>query len=136
MVVDYLVLRKDVFAALLTGFGKSLTFQILPSVYKVQHAHGFDVPPSPLVTVVSPLSSIVEDQVGYLRSLGLEVAFIGESKKLDKDIIMGKLNAQLLYGSAGEYIGEAKFREMFLMLHYRRKVVAVVCDKGHTVVHW
>ena len=136
MVVDYLVLRKDVFAALLTGFGKSLTFQILPSIYKAQHAHGFHVPLSPLVTVVSPLSSIVEDQVGYLRSLGLEVAFIGESKKLGKDIIKGKLNAQLLYGSAGEYIGKAKFREMILMLHYRRKVVAVVCDKGHTVVHW
>ena len=32
-----------------------------------------------LVFVVFPLSSIAKDQVGFLRSLGFEVAFIGES---------------------------------------------------------
>ena len=32
LIVENVVLKKDVFAALPTGFGKSLTFQILPSV--------------------------------------------------------------------------------------------------------
>ena len=35
LIVEHVVRKKDVFAALPTGFGKSLTFQILPSVFKV-----------------------------------------------------------------------------------------------------
>ncbi|KAL9977790.1 hypothetical protein ACROYT_G015233 [Oculina patagonica] len=105
------------------------------SVYKALHSEGFDVLPSPLVIVVSPLSSIVRDQVAFLRSLGLKATFIGESDKQDKDIIKGNANAQLLYGSPEAFVGEAKFREMFSTPHYRQNVVAVVCDEVHTVIH-
>ena len=59
LIVEHVVRRKDVFAALLTGFGKSLTFQILPSVFKVLLDQGFHMPAFPLVIVFSPLSSIV-----------------------------------------------------------------------------
>lgn len=132
LIVEHVVHRKDVFAALPTGFGKSLTFQILPAVFKVLLDKGFIM----LVIVVSPLTSIVKDQVGYLRNLGFEVAFIGESEKLDKDIIQGNIKAQFLYGSPESIVGDIKFKEMFSQLHYRRNVVAIVCDEVHTVVHW
>ena len=94
------------------------------------------MPAFPLVIVVSPLSSIVKDQVGYLRNLGFEVAFTGESEKLDKDIIEGNIKAQFLYGSPESLVGDIKFKGMFTQLHYRRNVVAIVCDEVHTVVHW
>lgn len=136
LIVEHVVRRKDVFAALPTGFGKSLTFQILPAVFKVLLDKGFIMPAFPLVIVVSPLTSIVKDQVGYLRNLGFEVAFIGESEKLDKDIIQGNIKAQFLYGSPESIVGDIKFKEMFSQLHYRRNVVAIVCDEVHTVVHW
>ena len=42
-------------------------------------------------------NSIVEDDVGYLRNLCFEIAFIGESEKLDKDVIEGNIKAQFLY---------------------------------------
>lgn len=132
LIVEHVVHWKDVFAALPTGFGKSLTFQILPAVFKVLLDKGFIM----LVIVVSPLTSIVKDQVGYLRNLGFEVAFIGESEKLDKDIIQGNIKAQFLYGSPESIVGDIKFKEMFSQLHYRRNVVAIVCDEVHTVVHW
>ena len=132
LIVEHVVHRKDVFVALPTGFGKSLTFQILPAVFKVLLDKGFIM----LVIVVSPLTSIVKDQVGYLRNLGFEVAFIGESEKLDKDIIQGNIKAQFLYGSPESIVGDIKFKEMFSQLHYRRNVVAIVCDEVHTVVHW
>ena len=86
LIVENVVLRKDVFAALPTGFGKSLTFQIVPSVCKALFYRGFDMPSLPLVIVVSPLSSIVRDQVTHLRPHGFEAAFIGESGKQDNDI--------------------------------------------------
>ena len=89
-----------------------------------------------MVIVVSPLSSIVKDQVSYLTSLGFEAAFIRESEKQDKDIIEGKVKSQFLYGSPESVVGDTKFRETFSQLHYRHNVVAVVCDEVHTVIHW
>ena len=59
LIVEHVVRRKDVFAVLLTGFGKSLTFQILPSVFKALLDQGFRMPAFLLVIVFSPLSSIV-----------------------------------------------------------------------------
>ena len=44
-----------------------------------------------MVVVISPLLSIVEGQVNYLRSLEIEAAFIGESKAKDQEILYGKL---------------------------------------------
>ena len=130
-----LIIENDVFAALPTGFGKSLTFQILPSVYKALFYRGFDMPSLPVVIVVSPLSSIVKDQVTYLRSHGFEAAFIGESAKQD-NIFESKIKCHFLYGSPESFVGDIKFREMFSQQHYRQNVVAVVCDEVHTVVHW
>ena len=136
LIVEHVLRKKDVFAALPTGFGKSLTFQILPSVFKVLLDKGFIMPSFPLVIVISPLTSIVKDQVGFLRNLGFEVAFIGESEKLDNDIIEGNIKAQFLYGSPESIVGDIKFKDMFSQLHYRQNVAAILCDEVHTVVHW
>lgn len=94
------------------------------------------MPSLPVVIVVSPLSSIVKDQVTYLRSHGFEAAFIGESAKQDNDIFEGKIKCHFLYGSPESFVGDIKFRKMFSQQHYRQNVVAVVCDEVHTVVHW
>ena len=59
LIVEHVVRRKDVFAALPTDYGKRLTFQILPSVFKVLLDQGFHMPAFPLVIMFSPLSSIV-----------------------------------------------------------------------------
>ena len=77
-----------------------------------------------LVFVVSPLSSIAKDQVGFLRSLGFEVAFIGES-----DIIERNIKAHFLYGSPESIVGDIKFKEMFSPLHYGQNVAPIVCDE-------
>ena len=98
---------------------------------------GFIMPSFPLVIVVSPLlTSIVKDQVGFLRNLGFQVAFIGESEKLDNDIIEGNIKPQFLYGGPESIVGDIKFKDMFSQLHYRQNVGAIVCDEVHTVVHW
>ena len=65
-----------------TGFGKSITFQILPAVKKSLETSSV----SPLVIVVCPLNSIIKDQMNYLRSLGLKAAFVGESAEIDKRV--------------------------------------------------
>ena len=58
---------------------------------------------------VSPLSSIVNDQVCYSRSLSFEAAFIGESEKQDNYIIEGSVRSQILYGSPESFLRESAF---------------------------
>ena len=59
LVIENIVCGSDVFAALPTGFGKSLIFQILPSVLNTLQSNS--VSPSSLVIVVCPLKSIIKD---------------------------------------------------------------------------
>ncbi|XP_044170887.1 ATP-dependent DNA helicase RecQ-like, partial [Acropora millepora] len=132
LVIENIVRGKDVFAALPTGFGKSLTFQILPAVKKSLERSSV----SHLVIVVCPLNSIIKNQVNYLRSLGLKAAFVGESDEINKQIIEGSVQIDILYGSPESFVGDDKFRQMFANDMFRKNVVAVVCDEVHTVVHW
>lgn len=135
LVIENIVRGRDVFAALPTGFGKSLTFQILPSVLKYLRTSD-PVSPASLVIVVCPLTSIIKDQVSYLRSLGFKATFIGESNENDERICAGIPAVDFVYGSPESFVGDEKYRRMFSNQFYRRNVAAVVCDEVHTVVHW
>ena len=135
-IVEKIVGRRDVFGQLPTGYGKSLTFQLLPGVLKSLNAKGYDFPSTPLVVVISPLMSIVEDQVKYLRSIRIQAAYIGESKTKDAEILNGEGEFSLLFGSPESLTGDKKFREMFTKEFYQKNTVAVVCDEVHTAVHW
>ncbi|CAH3018429.1 unnamed protein product, partial [Porites evermanni] len=74
-IIEKIVGRRDVFGKLPTGYGKSLTFQLLPGVLKSLNAKGYDFHSTPLVVVISPLMSIVEDQtmdiVNFFKLLAL-----------------------------------------------------------------
>ena len=79
LVIEKVVHGRDVFIQLPTRFGKSSTFQILPPLCKCLKSMGHNFPSNPLVVIVSPLLSIMEDQVKWLRSLDFAAAYIGES---------------------------------------------------------
>ena len=49
--------------------------------------------------------SIVEDQVSYARSLGIQAAYLGESKTKDREILNGWGAFSLLYGSPESLTG-------------------------------
>ena len=53
--------KKDTLCILPTSFGKSLVYQLLPSVCKELQSYGF--PEHPLVVIISPLVSLISDQV-------------------------------------------------------------------------
>ena len=62
---------KDVFGIMPTGFGKSLIFQLFPRLAKA----ALTLENSAII-VVSPLISIMRDQVEQLQKLGLSAAAI------------------------------------------------------------
>ena len=90
---------------------KKFNISNFPSVLKsLQSSY---VSPSPLVIVVCPLKSIIKDQVNYLRSLGLKGGYVGESDELDKRIINGTAQIDLLYGSPESFVGEEKIHLLY-----------------------
>jgi len=46
------VMRKDVFAVLPTGFGKSVIFQAIPSICSMLATRGLNYPEKPIIVVI------------------------------------------------------------------------------------
>ena len=61
--------------------------------------------------------------MNYLRSLLLEAAFVGECAEIDKQIIKGTADIDILHGSSESFVGDDKFRGMFSNDLFRKNAV-------------
>ena len=86
--------KKDVFAVLPTGFGKSLIYQIAPLVAKK-----LELSENPVVIVVSPLVALMEEQIREATSLGLTAFQLGVHD--DDDTLSGRGQLILVARSYG-----------------------------------
>ena len=59
------------------GFGKSICYESLPFVFNFKHSDDGTGGGCSIVLVVSPLVSLMVDQVASLRSRGVSTAIIG-----------------------------------------------------------
>ena len=85
--------KEDVFVNLPTGTGKSLIYQALPLVFDhVSDEKGH------IVAFVSPLVSLIDDQVKYLKSLGVSAVSISSDAEADRSKIE-KGDYSIVYGS-------------------------------------
>ena len=79
----HLITGRDVFVNLPTGFGKSLIYQLAPSIVE-EMSHLDGKTGSAIILVISPLVSLMEDQVQYLQQKGIKASFIGgEQSKME-----------------------------------------------------
>ena len=88
---------KDTFVWLLTGFGKSICYQTLPFVFDKMSrkcAAGGSV----VVVVVSPLISLMEDQVASLRKRGVNAAIVQPCDHADVICTLPLMNMCFGYG--------------------------------------
>ena len=70
-VIFNFVSGRDVFAALPTGYGKSLCYGCLPGVFdSIRACKGS------IVIVISPLSALMKDQVETFRKKGVTSAYV------------------------------------------------------------
>lgn len=64
---------KDSFVCLPTGHGKSLIYQLCPVVVRELSSAGLEqFPTDPIVVVISPLNSLIADQIGSCEKLGIK----------------------------------------------------------------
>jgi bloom syndrome protein len=127
---------KDVFVLMPTGGGKSLCYQ-LPAVVKTGRTRGVTI-------VVSPLLSLMEDQVSHLQSLGVQAMMINSSSSPDeKKLIMNALRGpdpetfiQLLYVTPEMLSKNLGLVEILKNLHRNKKFARIVIDEAHCVSQW
>ena len=91
---------------------------------------------SAIVLVISPLVSLMKDQVKNLQQKGIKASFIGggqEEGNLQR-ILKGEMN--IVYSSPEAMMANDQWREMVSSPIYQRSVIAVAVDDAHCITHW
>ena len=132
-IIESILQGRDTFAIMPTGAGKSLCYQIPALLYAQNH--------SGLTLVISPLISLMKDQVDGVRSLGIRAAFINstlrpkEVKKTLEKTCQGEYS--LLY-IAPERLESESFLPLTTGLTESDSIPVslVAIDEAHCVSQW
>ncbi|KAK9465274.1 hypothetical protein V1512DRAFT_242233 [Lipomyces arxii] len=123
---------SDVFVLMPTGGGKSLCYQ-LPALVNRGKTRGTTI-------VISPLISLMEDQVGHLRDMGISAEMISSKSDLqDRRRAFDSLwngDLTLLYISPEMLNTSGKLRSAISTLHQKQKLARIVIDEAHCVSSW
>lgn len=121
--IDSIIMGKDVFGIMPTGSGKSLCFQI-PALMM-----------DGITLVISPLISLMKDQVATLNQVGIHAAFLNSS------LTAGQYYKALEYAREGKYpiiyvAPERLETDAFLDFALHSKIAMVAVDEAHCVSQW
>lgn len=127
---------EDAFVLMPTGGGKSLCYQ-LPAVVRSGKTRGVTI-------VVSPLLSLMQDQVDHMKALGIQaVAFNSECSAEYKRQVMSAFSErspehfiELLYVTPEMVSKNAAFNAALLKLYRGGKFARLVIDEAHCVSQW
>lgn len=118
--------RKDVFCLMSTGSGKSLIFQ-LPTMVLRERGH--------VVTslVISPLVSLMEDQVSSLRAMGISAGMLGGSSTNDDESVAIAGKYAILYCTPEKIMNWKNGLEAMLQ---NCGICCLAVDESHCVSEW
>lgn len=124
-IISNVLNKKDTLAIMPTGGGKSLCYQIPALIF------------DGITVVVSPLISLMQDQVDSLSASGVNAVFLNST--LDWDKYLESMNSirrgetKILYVSP-EGLSSPKIQDL---LHDSRvKVSCITIDEAHCVSEW
>lgn len=133
--IDTTLGGKDTFILMPTGGGKSLCYQ-LPSVVSSGQTRG-------VTLVVSPLLSLMEDQVFHLKELNINALLMnGDTDKTERSWILGQLanngggGMELLYITPEMLSKNQMLIKALEKLHHRNRLARLVIDEAHCVSQW
>ena len=121
-----------------TGYGKSC-YQVLPYLFDSKLGR---VDASPVdqcvVLVISPLISLMVDQVAALQLQGVGAAILSGNAGVDKKLLATVTDIQagrfkLLFSSPEAVTGPSKWKDLMLTSPLGHQIVALVVDEAHCV---
>jgi len=127
---------KDAFVLMPTGGGKSLCYQ-LPAVINSGKTHGVTI-------VISPLLSLMQDQLDHLKALNIEAsAFNGDMSTDARNHVLALFQKpnpehfiQLLYVTPEMINKSQTFCNGLTRLYNKKKLARIVIDEAHCVSQW
>lgn len=127
---------KDAFVLMPTGGGKSLCYQ-LPAVVQSGRTQGVTV-------VISPLLSLMQDQVEALKKKGVQACMIngdvtGDHRKFIFQALRGpevEKFVQILYITPEMINKSGALTDVLHHLHGRSRLARIVIDEAHCVSQW
>ena len=126
---------RDVFVSLPTGSGKSLCNSILPIVFDTLKKKSRSI-----VLVISPLISLMKDQIRSLDSKGITATLVSKSSTPDDGSAVEQTlyegGYQIIFFSPEALLGEETWRDLLQTQVYKKNVVALVVDEAHLVKKW
>ena len=131
--LDAFLKGHDVFVSLPTGYGKSLIFAMLPSLFDLVRARA----ESSIAIVVSPLAALMLEQRSAFSRMGLKCEFLGDLQTDEgsyRRIVNGKY--QLVILSPENLFYNSSLRDMLLSPTYQDRLVAFVVDEAHCIKTW
>ena len=127
-VINATMAGRDVFVLMPTGGGKSLCYQ-LPAVL----SQGVTI-------VITPLVSLIQDQVFHLTNLGISARFLASYERGQdggetvKEVMRGSIKVLFLTPEKLEQSGST--RTMLERLYSEERLARVVIDEAHCVSQW
>ena len=124
-VIDSVLNGKDTMVLMPTGGGKSLCYQIPALIFEG------------LTVVISPLISLMKDQVDALKLNGIEAAFLNSTLSFDEQYqIMTRIRLKeikLLYIAPEKLFSNDMY---FLNFLKKRDVSLFAIDEAHCISQW
>ena len=131
-IVNAIMAGHDCFVLMPTGGGKSLCFQ-LPSICR-------DSGENRCTIVISPLLSLIQDQIRYLHDLKLSAAFLNKDITLDeyKEVCMRirSRDLQFLYLTPEKINQSESVKRLIMEMASRGQIQMVAIDEAHCVSQW
>ena len=139
---------RDVVAVLPTGYGKSVIFHLLPSLFLDKINCGRRAAQShPVVIVVYPLNALIKDQIRRLKEGNVNAAILNvknktnsEDLELDfRDANLSQLRDakyEVIFTHPEAFISCKQGLELFQTQKYQRNVHAIVIDEAHCILEW
>ncbi|MDY6969699.1 MAG: ATP-dependent DNA helicase RecQ, partial [Spirochaetota bacterium] len=122
-IIENILFNKDTLVIMPTGGGKSLCYQIPAIIFEG------------LTIVVSPLISLMKDQVDQLRELGIDAAILNSTlspaEYRDNVMLIKEKRAKLLYLAP-----ESLLKQSVLEMLSSVRVDCLAIDEAHCISEW
>ncbi len=122
-IITSILNKKDTLVIMPTGGGKSLCYQIPALIFEG------------LTVVISPLISLMKDQVEQMRELGIEAVFLNSTltpeQYRENTALVTQKKAKLLYVAP-----ESLLKQSMLDMLSSQRIDCIAVDEAHCISEW